>query len=201
MSDSTRQRLVWLMEMIDYHGEFAAELAETGFAEDAQRYARLAAHFGRLALQGQEETDDTLKIACAELAGYQDGFDGLPQNATFSSSDENLAYILWFQKARRVRCELIDQIGTLCDRLHTLEQERDGLKVENINLSSALSFEQQKTASLGPPVPACPLCGQLGGSQGDDYDVYPSGPGQHTCSRCGNTAFTPTYYRQVTGQP
>lgn len=65
--------------------------------------------------------DDALKIACAELAGYRDGFEGLPLNATFSTSDENLAYQLWFGKARRVRSGLVDQIDTL-DRL--LKQAR-----------------------------------------------------------------------------
>jgi hypothetical protein len=34
---------------------------------------------------------DVLTIASAELAGYQDGFEGLPANPTFGISDANLA--------------------------------------------------------------------------------------------------------------
>jgi hypothetical protein len=67
--------------------------------------------------------DNALKIACAELAGYHDGFMGMPNNPTFSSGDENLAYQLWFGKARAERSNLCDQINTL-GRLFEAERQK-----------------------------------------------------------------------------
>jgi hypothetical protein len=67
--------------------------------------------------------DNALKIACAELVGYHDGFMGMPNNPTFSSGDENLAYQLWFGKARAERSNLCDQINTL-GRLFEAERQK-----------------------------------------------------------------------------
>ncbi len=150
--------------------------------------------------------DALLKIACAELSGYRDGLEGLPYNATFTAGDENLAYHLWFSKARRVRSELVDQIDTLYARLHTVEQERDAAKAQCQFMEDAHELALEQLQALGPPVPACPHCERVNSrhleppSQSAVERCCPV-TSRWQCRQCGMTFSEPTYYRQVTGQP
>jgi len=81
-----------------------------------------------------EQPDNTLKLACAELAGYHDGFMGMPQNATYATSDENLAYILWFGKARAERTQLCDVINLLEKQLAEAQATITALAAEKDRL-------------------------------------------------------------------
>lgn len=87
------------------------------------------------------EASELTKLAIAELAGYRDGFEGLPYVQSFNTSDENLAYALWFGKARAERTHLVDTINLLDSKL-----------------------KEARASHVGePPAPqiTCPACGTI----------------------------------------
>jgi hypothetical protein len=91
----------------------------------------------REALASQEEERDAAielkRIALAELRGYQDGFEGLPHSVDelryrFDTSQEDMAYRMWFGKGRAARVVLVDAIDVLGRRNGEAEAELQRLR-------------------------------------------------------------------------
>lgn len=98
------------------------------WCENCER-AWLLAALARLQAE-RDEARKLTKLALAELAGYQEGFEGRPSNPTYGTSDENMAYILWFGKARRERVALIEAQEAVERRWKETEAARDDWKHE-----------------------------------------------------------------------
>jgi len=166
-------------------------------AGNAYVRARLAAHFGRLAL-GEVVANDRAELAvrmtgnagqtswvitqaCAEHATVDEDKHRRDTLKQFSQYDMDIVTKPLHQKVER-----------LLSRLHAVEQERC---VEHPTGDHQLVCLTCMDASLGPPVPACPQCG----CHNPDF-VEEAG---FVCQNgnCARIFPQPTYYRQVITQP